>query len=348
MYTIGCDQHKNYCYMVTMNEKKEIVSKERIEHSDRERLMTFLNQLPAKSQMAIEACGYEAWLCDLAESFGIDIHLAHPLKTKAIAEAKIKTDKIDATTLARLLSVDLLPEAYFAPQEIREQRYLLRYRQCLVKYQTSTKNRIHSIIDRLGIEKPDITDLFSPTGIVWLTQLELSEIYRKALTGHLEILSFIKEQIKKVEKQISLILKNDPLAELLDTVPGIGLFSAFLLLAEIGPIQRFASADKLCAYAGLVPSVHQSGKVEYYGHITKQGNKFIRWILVEASQRAIKQDPGLAAFHSRLSFKRGRNSATVAVARKLLTYIFQVLSKQEPYKFHKSQKPVVNPAFQKA
>ncbi len=348
MYTIGCDQHKNYCYMVTMNEKNEIISKERINHADRNRLMTYFNELPAKSQMAIEACGYEAWLCDLAETCGIDVHLAHPLKTKAIAEAKIKTDKIDATILAQLLSVDLLPEAYFAPQALREQRYLLRYRQCLVKYQTSTKNRIHSLIDRLGIEKPDISDLFSPTGITWLTHIELSDIYRKALTGYLEILMFIKEQIKKAEQQIRLILKQDPLADLLDTIPGIGLFSAFLLLAEIGPIERFNSPDKLCAYAGLTPSIHQSGKVEYHGHITKQGNKFIRWILVEASQRAIKADPGLKDFHSRLSFKKGKNLATVAVARKLLTYIYQVLSKREPYKFHKSQKPVLIPAFSKA
>lgn len=118
MYTIGCDQHKHYCYMVTMNEHNEILNKERIEHTDRDHLMTFFKELPTKSQMAIEACGYEAWLCDLAESMGVDIHLAHPLKTKAIAEAKIKTDNIDATTLARLLSVDLLPEAYFAPQEV--------------------------------------------------------------------------------------------------------------------------------------------------------------------------------------------------------------------------------------
>ena len=171
MYTIGCDQHKHYCYMVTMNNDKKIIHKERIAHDDRERLATYFKELPEKSQMAIEAFGYEAWLCDLAESFGVDVHLAHPLKTKAIAEAKIKTEKIDATTLARLLSVDLLPEAYFAPQEVRERRYLLRYRQCLVKYQTSIKNRIHSIIERLGLKTPEITDLSSPTGIQWLIAL---------------------------------------------------------------------------------------------------------------------------------------------------------------------------------
>lgn len=348
MYTIGCDQHKNYCYMVALNEDNEIISKERIDHDDRERLVNYFKELPKESQLAIEACGYEAWLCDLAESCGIHVHLAHPLKTKAIAEAKIKTDKIDASTLAKLLSADLLPEAYLAPQEIRERRYLLRFRQYLVKQQTSIKNRMHSIIDRLGLQKPDITDLFSPTGIQWLAHLELTDTYSKALTEHLTMLAFTKEQIKKIEKQISSILKDDPLANILQTVPGIGKFSAFLLLAEIGPIERFNSPDKLCSYAGLVPSVHQSGKTEFYGSITKQGNKFIRWILVEASQRAIKQDPGLQSFHSRIEFKKGRNSATVAVARKLLTYIYQVLTKKEPYKLHKSQKPVLNPAFSKA
>jgi len=344
MYTIGCDQHKHYCFMVTMNQQQKILNKERINHDNQERLADYFSSLPQGSQMAIEACGYESWLCDFAETFGVDIHLAHPLKTKAIAEAKIKTDKIDATTLAQLLNANLLPEAYFAPQEIRERRYLLRYRQAFIKHQTSTKNRIHSLIDRLGIKSPKMSDLFSPLGIKWLEQLELPTIYQEALKGNLETLKFIKGQIKKVEKQIKKILKKDPLAELLKTIPGVGEFSAFLLLAEIGPIQRFRSADKLSAYAGLVPSVHQSGKTKYLGSITKQGNKFIRWILVEASQRAIKQDPGLQSFHQRLEYKKGRNSATVAVARKLLTYIFHVLSKKEPYKFHKSQKPVFNPA----
>lgn len=202
MYTVGCDQHKNYCYMVALNEDNTIVNKQRIDHDDRERLTTYFKELPEKSQIAIEACGYEAWLCDLAESCGLDVHLAHPLKTKAIAEAKIKTDKIDAITLAQLLSADLLPEAYFAPQEIRERRYLLRFRQYLVKQQTSVKNRIHSIVDRLGLERPKITDLFSPVGIQWLTQLELSDIYGKALTEHLAILSFTKEQIKKLRSRL--------------------------------------------------------------------------------------------------------------------------------------------------
>jgi transposase len=328
-----------------MNRENQIIHKERIDHDDRERLTNYFKELPRQSQMAIEACGYEAWLCDLAEAFGIDVHLAHPLKTKAIAEARIKTDKIDATTLAKLLSANLLPEAYLAPCEVRERRYLLRYRQYLVRYQTSIKNRVHSIIDRLGLQRPEMTDLFAPTGIQWLAHLQVPETYRKALNGHLALLAFVKEQIKNSEHEIKTILKQDPLADLLQTVPGIGTFSAFLLLAEIGPIDRFRSADKLSAYSGLVPSVHQSGNVEYYGRITKQGNKFIRWILIEASQRAIKQDPGLKDFHSRIEFKRGRNAATVAVARKLLTYIYHVLSKKEPYKLHKSQKPVLNPAL---
>ena len=333
MYKIGCDQHKHYCLMHTLNQNGEFVNQEKIYHDDPQSMKNYLSQIPKESHMVIEACGFDAWLCDLVESYDIHIHLAHPLKTKAIAEARIKTDSLDAKTLAQLLHADLLAEAYYAPAELREKRYLFRYRQCLVRYQTSIKLRIHDLIDRQGIRSPELTDLFGSQGRLWLESLSLAPIYQKSLTGYLSLIDHLKELILTSERHISSILKEDPLASLLQSIPGIGKISAYALLYEIGPIDRFPTPEKLCSYAGLGPSVHQSGQRYYHGSITKQGNKFIRWILVEAAHRIIRKDPVLKSFYNRIRIKKGSQKAIVAVARKLLTYVFQILTKKEPYRY---------------
>lgn len=350
MYDIGCDQHKHYCVMAAVNPKGQIVDERKIYHNAPEKLKEYLSQIPPGSRMAIESCGFDAWFCDQVETYNIEIHLVNPLKTKAIAEAKIKTDSLSAETLARLLHADLLAESYYAPPELRERRYLLRYRQCLVQYRTSIKNRIHALLHRLGIQNPSVNDLFGKQGLQWLKGLQLNPTYQRALKGYLDMLDCIKKRINDSETQIRSLLKDDPLADLLQTIPGVGKLAAFLLLAEMGPISRFPSPEKLCSYAGIIPSLHQSGQVRYSGSITKQGNKFIRWILVEAAHVAVRKDPALSHFYHRIKRKKGTHKATVAVARKLLTYVYHILAKKEPYRYQPiyPNKPVCCPASQKA
>lgn len=347
---IGCDQHKKYCVMVEIDEQSKVKSTNKFYHKDRETLRKYLSEIPKRSDLVIEACGYDSWLTDFIESYGHQIHLAHPLKTKAIAEAKVKTDKIDAKVLAQLLQAHLLPEAYHAPDGIRQQRALLRYRQTIIRIQTQTKNRIHFLIDRLGIEHFDVTDLFGKRGLEWLSQLQLGGTYQRILVGYLETLGFVKKEIKKIDSIINHMIKNNQQAQLLQTIPGIGKLTAFLLLAEIGPIQRFITSQKLCSYAGLTPSVHQSGQTQYHGHITKQGNKYIRWAMVEAAHRVIRKDPGLKESFDRIRFKRGTSVAIVAIARKLLVAVFHVLSKNEPYRYFRTDfgEARVSPALLRA
>ena len=347
---IGCDQHKKYCVMVEIDEQAKVRSTKKFYHKDRETLKQYLSELPEPSDVAVEACGYDSWLGDLIEEQGHRLHLAHPLKTKAIAEAKVKTDRIDAKVLAQLLQANLLPEAYHAPDSIRQERALLRYRQTMVQIQTQTKNRIHFLVDQLGVDVPDTTDLFGKRGLQWLNQLQLRGRYQRILEGHLETLEFIKKEVKRLDCLIDHIVKNSQEAQLLQTIPGIGKLSAYLLLSEIGPIQRFPASQKLCSYAGLTPSVHQSGQTQYHGHITKQGNKYIRWAMVEAAHRVIRKDPGLKQCFDRLRFKKGNSVAIVAIARRLLVAVFHVLSKNEPYRYFKTDfgEARVSPALLRA
>ncbi|MBI3012458.1 MAG: IS110 family transposase [Elusimicrobia bacterium] len=334
MVYIGCDQHKFFCQLAVLDEEGKMIHEQKLYHDDREALKHYFTSLPPGSEMAIEASGFESWLADFAQSLGIKVHLSHPLKTRAIAEAKIKTDKVDAKILAQLLYADLLPHAYLAPPEIRRARYFLRFRLCLNRYRSSIKNRVHSLLHFLGISSPAVADLFGVRGRQFLDSLKLGDGYQEALQGYLGLLDAMEARINCLKKRLAATVKENPDAKLLESIPGIGVLLSQLIVAEIGEISRFPSAEKLCSYAGLVPSLHQSGQTLYRGSCQRQGNKFLRWAAVEAAQVASRKDPLLKAFYDRIKRKKGSQKATVALARKLTVIVYQILTKKEPYHYH--------------
>jgi len=338
MKVIGLDQHKHFSQVAIMDEQGVLLKEQRLAHSDRESIAQYLTPFKGEAKVAMESTGNWTWMCDLLQEAGLEVHLSHPLKTRVICEAKVKTDKIDAKMLAHLLRSDLLPESYIAPLEVRQQRQELRYRLNLVKMRTAVKNRIHSLLEQLGIKTPEVSDLFGKEGLNWLKTLDLSDAYDSSLKGYLKLLAELGALIHDVDTEIKGTLRKDPRAALLNTMPGIGFLTADLLLAEIGQIERFSSAKKLCSYAGLVPSVHQSGQSSYHGRITKQGNRYIRWAMIEAAQRAYLKDAELSKFYRKLYLKKGRSTAIVALARKMLAIVYNLLKHNEPY--NPSGKPV--------
>jgi transposase len=260
-----------------------------------------------------------------------EVVIAHPLRTKAIASAKVKTDKIDATTLAQLLRADLIPRAYIAPPVIRDLRELLRYRASMVRIRTKVKNKIHAILIKNGINSP-FSDLFGKRGREWLKTIEVRTVYLLAINGYLQLIDFLDGQIKPVTREIDLMAKDNPHAKLLETIPGIGHYSAMLILGEVGDFSRFPSAKHLVSYAGLNPSVHSSGGITRYGRITKQGSSWLRWIMVEVASIASRHSPRLGRLHSRVAYKHGHNTANIAVAREILTICYYLIRKGESYK----------------
>lgn len=338
MYTIGCDQHKYFCQLAVLDEKGKMIQQQKLYHDDREALKRYFASLPPGSRMAIEASGFESWLADFVQELGIEVHLSHPLKTRAIAEAKIKTDKVDAKILAQLLHADMLPAAYLASPEIRRKRYFLRFRLCLNRYRSSLKNRIHSLLHFLGIQTPDISDLFGVSGRAFLDSLKLGPGYQDALHGYLNLLNATEARINCLGKRLAATVKDNPEAKLLETIPGVGVLLAQLIAVEIADISRFSSAERLGSYAGLVPSLHQSGQRLYHGSCQKSGNKFLRWAMVEAAQVAVRKDPRMKDFYSRIKRKKGSQKAIVAAARKLLAVVFYILTRNEAY--HYGNQPI--------
>ena len=279
----------------------------------------------------MEATGHWTYLYELIEDECPDLVLAHPLKTKAIASARIKTDKIDATTLAHLLRADLLPAAYIPPRAVRDTREVLRTRASLVRLRTQVKNKVHAILTKNGLRTPT-THALGKKAQRFLATVPVRPCYRGALDGYFRLLAALTGEIASVATAIEAQVRQDPQAQLLCTMPGIGPYSALLILSEIGDVRRFPDARRLCSYAGLVPSVHASGGKTRLGRLTKQGSKWLRWILVEGAIHARNGAPQFRSLYHRVAKKHGANTGRVAVARAMLKTIYAMLRKGEAFR----------------
>jgi len=328
LYT-GLDLHKSFSYITTMNDKGEIIGQKKLPSNGE--VVEFLKEFGERMEVAIEATPSWYWLYDHLEDEGFKVKLSHPLKTKAIAYAKVKTDKVDSATIAHLLRSNLLPLSYVPEKPVRLNRELLRYRASLVKIQTSIKNKVHTILAKNNISH-GYSDLFGKEGMTFLHSLSLSENYRIALEGYLFVLDNVRREIQVASKRVQQLAEEDSDALLLMTIPGVGYYSALLIKSEIGDVKRFPSAKQLCSYAGLIPSTYASGNTCYHGHITKQGSRWLRWILIEAAIHAVKRTGPLRRFYYKVERKKGGKVAKVATARKLLEWVYHMMRGGKTFK----------------
>ena len=327
---MGIDLHKAKSFITRLDQRGRVLEQVELPHASGA-LQRYLERIPADTRLAVEATGNWMWLYELIEDRYPDLVLAHPLKTKAIASARIKTDKIDATTLAYLLRADLVPAAYIPRRAIRDTREILRYRASLVRLRTQVKNKIHAILSKTGIRPPTKTAV-GVKSRRFLATVPVRACYRLGLDGYLRLIEALTAEIGGVAQTIDAQAQADPRAQLLCTMPGLAAYSALLILSEIGDIQRFPDSRHLCSYAGLVPSVHASGGKTRLGRLTKQGSSWLRWILVELSVHAINGAPQFRSLYDRVAKKHGNNVGRVAVARAMLKAIYAMLTKQEAFR----------------
>ena len=331
---VGVDYHRKYSYLTVIDESGKILQEGQVANKE-EDVASFLAKANSNgnSSAVLEATRNWAVMHDWLEELVEDVHLAHPLKVKAIAEAKIKTDKIDARVLAHLLRTDLLPEAYIASPQAREIRSVLRQRMFLIRVRTMVKNRIFGLLDRYPelSEKRPCKELFGRSGKSWLKRVAVKESDRKMLDEDLNLLEELDNHIGQSENLVEKLSEGDWRVQLLKTVPGLGKFFAVLVAYEVDDIGRFAHEKKFFSYIGLIPSTYSSGGRTFHGRLTKQGNKYLRWAFVEAVWPAIRTDRQLRAYYERTREKKGANPAKVATARRLATIVYRVLSQRRPY-----------------
>ena len=327
---VGIDVGKAKCRAALMDQQGTIESEFFFEKSNKG-ILKLVSTLTSEDKVVMESTG-NLWLniYDTLDAKRIKVVLANPLKTKAIASAKVKTDKLDARILAHLLRADLIAESYVPPENVREMRALVRHRLSLVQMRTMVKNKVHAITDKYGY-RCEYSDMFGKAGIQWLRAQEMSELDVLLLENHLSLIESINMQICRVDVAIRERACRDEDVRLLLSLTGVDVYTALLLRSEIGPIERFPSYKRLVSWAGLAPSVHQSGNVEFHGRITKRGSSILRWALVEAARIAVRHDDRMKAFYERVAKRRGDQKAAVAVACKMLKIAWFMLTRRETY-----------------
>ncbi len=325
----GVDTHKEFVMVAAVNRQQKVILKPR---------RVAISELPTwaaatlrrQDRVVLEVTTNSWHIYDTLTEHAGQVVVANPHKTRLIAEARIKSDKVDAVALARLLASRFICEVWVPAKHIRQQRALVTHRATLSRQMTGVKNRIHSLLLRHNLRSPE-RYIFSAAGLSWLQALELNPLERLEMRHLLAQLELLKAQRKEVERQIARLAAQDERVPRLMQITGVGYFTAFAILGHIGKINRFSTPRKLSSYAGLVPSLHQSGRHRYHGHITKAGSPQLRWLLVEAARSAVRFEPHWQRVYQRIRSRRGDAIAIVAVARKLLVVIWHLLHEQSIY-----------------
>jgi len=330
MIHVGVDLHQRFCYMTVLDARGRQLSAGPVNNEKLALRRYFRGFKGQRVQVAVEACGFWPAFREVVEPEVKRLVLVHPQRVKAIASAKLKNDRVDSATLAQLLRGDLLPESWKADRPTQARRQQVRLRANLVRQRTRLKNRVHAVLHQQGWRSP-VSDLFGKRGRLWLEQVKLPEMARNAVTACCHLIDDFTREIEKQNLQLREEVERDERAQWLTTIPGIGIYSAMLLLAEIGNIERFQDKQALCSYAGLVPRVRESAGKSQRGPITRSGSSWLRWIMVEAAQVATRSCPAAQAYYERLRRKKHPHVARVALARKLLTAVYAMLRDGEEF-----------------
>jgi transposase len=299
----------------------------------RDRLEAFARStLTHDDHVVVEATGNAAAVVEVLRPHVGRVVVANPKQVRLIADAKVKTDRIDATVLARLYASGFLPEVWIPDERTQAIRRQVTRRTQLVRQRTRLKNAVQSILHAHLVPPCPHQDLFGKSGRDWLAGQWLPEDERAAVERHVRELDRLGEELRGVERDIAQRALDDAAVTRLMTVPGIDMVVAIGLAAAIGDVNRFASPKQLVAYLGLNPSVHQSGDgPAHHGRITKQGRGQARGMLVEAAWSAARSPGPLRAFFLRIAARRGQHIAAVATARKMAVVVWHMLQRGEDY-----------------
>ncbi len=309
----GIDLHKNDLVIGTLDSAGALIEQRRL-RTHRPAVVQYFRSWPGPHRAVVESTASWYWLADLLREEGVELTLAHSKLVKAIAYAKVKTDAVDAHTLAQLLRVDLIPPAHMISPELRGIRDVLRVRLRLVEKRSRCHNAIASLLTKYNVRSVE----------------DLPELARLEAECHREQIELLERQIKRLVKAISPeLLQSDDVQHLL-WIPGIGRINAFSIHLEIDDIARFPSVKNFLSYARLVPgSANSGGKTRHKR--TKDGNRYLKIAFSHAAVRAIQYYPEIKAFYQKQCRRKPKAIARGIVAKELGKIVYFVFSKGEPY-----------------
>ena len=331
MREIGLDVHRDFCE-VAMVEDGELRSAGRIETTP-QALELFAQSLAPGDRVALEVSGASWEIARILEPHVARVIVVSPGDT-GIAQARAKTDRLDARALAKLLASGSLDALWVPDEGTRMMRRRLARRAQLVRARTRAKNEVHACLARRLITRPKLSDLFGLAGRQWLGELELPAEERETVDSCMRQIEFLDAEVAEVERVIAVDALGSPEVRRLMSVPGVNVICAASFLAAIGDIRRFKRQRQLVGYLGLDPRVRQSGsEPATHGHISKRGSSSARHALVEAAWSVVRQPGPPHAFYERIRARRGAHVAAVAVARKLACLFWCLLTREQDYAY---------------
>jgi transposase len=328
---IGLDVHRDFCE-VAIFEAGEVRSAGRIKTTPEE-LELFARSLGREDRVALEVTGNAWQVAQIIEPHVAQVLIVSPTDT-GIRQARAKTDRLDARTIAKLAASGSLEGLWMPDGTTRALRRRLARRRQLVGGRTRAKNEIHAALMRRLIAKPKVSDLFGREGRRWLEELELPAEERETVDSCLRQIDFLDSELAQADRVIAEGALRSAEIRRLMSVPGVNVITAATFMAAVGEIGRFGSPRRLVGYLGLDPRVRQSGSgPAAHGRISKQGSPSARYALVEAAWSVVRQPGPLHAFYQRLRARRGHQVAIVAVARKLACLFWCLLTREEDYAY---------------
>jgi len=326
---LAVDLHKHYLVIGGVNPRQEIVLPPRRLDLD-DWLQWAKQNLVATDTLVVEATTHAWDFYDQTHPLVGRLLVAKAGKIALIAKTQVKTDNLDVLKLARLSAANLIPEVWVPPAEVRELRNLIAHRRQLTRQHTMIANRLQRLLHRHHF-LPPAGELFWQSHREWWEGLAVSPSERLRVKQDLATLDHLRPQLAEVDGELARLSTEPSWAEevpLLMQLPGFGLLTVMTVLGAVGDISRFADAKHLVGYAGLGSSVHDSGQTHRTGHITKQGRKDLRRVLIEAAWTAAGHHPFWKREFEQLTGRMARGKAIVAIARKLLVVAWTVLSKR--------------------
>ncbi len=328
MMIIGCDFHPSWQQVCWLDTETGETGERKLVHAegDAER---FYRQVPAPALIGMEATGNSHWFVDLLAEIGHELWVGDAAQIRASYVRQQKTDKRDAAHILKLLAEGRFPRIWMPSSEVRDLRQLLLHRYKLVIIRTRVKNELQHLCLNQGVQRK--RKLWNQGGQKLLRELPLRPWAARRRDDLLRLLAMLNQQIDPLDAAVKAEAQRDKMALLLQSQPGVGAITAMAYVLTMGDVSRFPRGKQVASYLGLIPREHSSGGRQKLGAITKQGNRMLRMLLVEAAQIAVRHDPGLRKQYLHRCHQKPKAVAKVAAARKLAVRLYWMLRTQTRY-----------------
>ena len=328
MWIIGCDFHPSWQQVAWFNSESGESGEAKLENGNGE-AERWYGQLPVPSLIGLEATGNAQWFVEMLQQLGHEVWVGDAAQIRASYVRKQKTDKRDAAHILRLLLENRFPRLWMPSAEQRDVRQLLIHRHKLVEIRTRVKNGLQHLAMNRGMQKK--SRLWSAAGQQALRELPLAGWAGRRRQDLLGLLQSLDQQIGELDQAVEETAQRDKMAQLLMTQPGVGPITALAFVVTIGEVSRFRRGKQVASYLGLIPREHSSGGRQRLGAISKQVNRFVRMLLVEAAHSANRLDEGFRKTYQQRCHRMAKGVAKVAAARKLAVRLYWMLRTNTGY-----------------